>query len=75
MISWRRSDENNVSNWQSARVTEEQFEILNIAENGQYDIQLYAVSFSGKKTDIISTVYRERYDDAAVLSYLSDGRW
>ncbi|HGP2481155.1 TPA: phage tail protein, partial [Salmonella enterica] len=57
-ISWRRSDENNVSNWQSARVTEEQFEILNIAENGQYDIQLYAVSFSGKKTDIISTVYQ-----------------
>ncbi|MFP2268196.1 TipJ family phage tail tip protein [Citrobacter braakii] len=56
-ISWRRSDENNVSNWQSARVTEEQFEILNIAENGQYDIQLYAVSFSGKKTDIVSTVY------------------
>ncbi|EIB7867793.1 phage tail tip fiber protein [Klebsiella aerogenes] len=57
-ISWRRSDENNVSNWQSARVTEEQFEILSIAENGQYDIQLYAVSFSGKKTDIISTVYQ-----------------
>ncbi|MES3469436.1 phage tail tip fiber protein [Citrobacter europaeus] len=57
-ISWRRSDENNVSNWQSARVTEEQFEILNIAENGQYDIQLYAVSFSGKKTDIISIVYQ-----------------
>lgn len=57
-ISWRRSDENNVSNWQSARVTEEQFEILNIAENGQYDIQLYAVSFSGKKTDIVSTVYQ-----------------
>lgn len=57
-ISWRRSDENNVSNWQSARVTEEQFEILNIAENGKYDIQLYAVSFSGKKTDIISTVYQ-----------------
>ncbi|ELK9319106.1 DUF1983 domain-containing protein [Salmonella enterica] len=57
-ISWRRSDENNVSNWQSARVTEEQYEIINIAENGQYDIQLYAVSFSGKKTEIISTVYK-----------------
>ncbi|EDW1409349.1 DUF1983 domain-containing protein, partial [Salmonella enterica subsp. enterica] len=57
-ISWRRSDENNVSNWQSARVTEEQYEITNIAENGQYDIQLYAVSFSGKKTEIISTVYK-----------------
>ncbi|EBQ6102615.1 host specificity protein J [Salmonella enterica subsp. enterica serovar Ibadan] len=57
-ISWRRSDENNVSNWQSARVNEEQYEIENIAENGQYDIQLYAVSFSGKKTEIISTVYK-----------------
>ncbi|WBM73005.1 phage tail protein (plasmid) [Buttiauxella sp. WJP83] len=57
-ISWRRSDENNVSNWQSARVTEEQYEIVNVAENGQYDFQLYAVSFGGKKTEIISTVYK-----------------
>lgn len=57
-ISWRRSDEGNVSNWQSARVTEEQYEIINIAENGQYDIELYAVSFSGKKTEVISTVYQ-----------------
>ncbi|ELP3564396.1 host specificity protein J, partial [Escherichia coli] len=54
-ISWRRSDENNVSNWQSARVTEEQYEIVNVAENGRYDFQLYAVSFNGKKTEIIST--------------------
>ncbi|MGA5958068.1 phage tail protein [Escherichia coli] len=57
-ISWRRSDENNVSNWQSARVTEEQYEIVNVAENGCYDFQLYAVSFNGKKTEIISTVYQ-----------------
>lgn len=58
LISWRRSDENNVSNWQSARVTEEQYEIVNVAENGRYDFQLYAVSFNGKKTEIISTVYQ-----------------
>ncbi|HHU2958658.1 TPA: host specificity protein J, partial [Escherichia coli] len=57
-ISWRRSDENNVSNWQSACVTEEQYEIVNVAENGRYDFQLYAVSFNGKKTEIISTVYQ-----------------
>ncbi|EKB4984791.1 DUF1983 domain-containing protein [Escherichia coli] len=57
-ISWRRSDANNVSNWQSARVTEEQYEIVNVAENGRYDFQLYAVSFNGKKTEIISTVYK-----------------
>ena len=57
-ISWRRSDESNVSNWQSARVTEEQYEIVNVAENGRYDFQLYAVSFNGKKTEIISTVYQ-----------------
>ncbi|EPU9801121.1 host specificity protein J, partial [Escherichia coli] len=57
-ISWRRSDENNVSNWQSARVTEEQYEIVNVAENGRYDFQLYAVSFNGKKTEIISAVYQ-----------------
>ncbi|WP_227899548.1 phage tail protein [Escherichia coli] len=57
-ISWRRSDANDVSNWQSARVTEEQYEIVNVAENGRYDFQLYAVSFNGKKTEIISTVYK-----------------
>ncbi|EHX8485645.1 phage tail protein [Escherichia coli] len=57
-ISWRRSDESNVSNWQSARVTEEQYEIVNVVENGRYDFQLYAVSFNGKKTEIVSTVYQ-----------------
>ncbi|ELD1608246.1 DUF1983 domain-containing protein (plasmid) [Escherichia coli] len=56
-ISWRRSDQNNISNLQSAKVTEEQFEILNVAENGRYDIQVYAVSFSGRRTDAISLVY------------------
>lgn len=57
-VSWRRSDAGNVSNWKSQRVIEEQFEIRDIAENGQYDFQVYAVSVSGRKTDTISTTYK-----------------
>lgn len=57
-VSWRRSDEGYVSNWQSARATEEQYEIVNVAENGRYDFQLYSVSFGGKKSEIITAVYQ-----------------
>ncbi|HBR4033134.1 TPA: DUF1983 domain-containing protein [Klebsiella pneumoniae] len=57
-VSWRRSDEGNVSNWLSARATEEQYEIVNVAENGRYDFQLYSVSFGGKKSEIITAVYQ-----------------
>lgn len=57
-VSWRRSDEGNVSNWQSARATEEQYEIVNVAENGRYDFRLYSVSFGGKKSEIITAVYQ-----------------
>lgn len=57
-VSWRRSDAGNISNWKSQRVTEEQFEIRDVAENGQYDFQVYAVSVSGRKTDTLSTTYK-----------------
>ncbi|HFF3732073.1 TPA: phage tail tip fiber protein [Klebsiella pneumoniae] len=57
-ISWRRSDAGNVSNWKSERVTEEQFELRGVAENGQYDFQVYAVSVGGRKTDPISITYK-----------------
>ncbi|WP_370516508.1 MULTISPECIES: phage tail tip fiber protein [Klebsiella] len=57
-ISWRRSDAGNVSNWKSQRVTEEQFELREVAENGQYDFQVYAVSVGGRKTDPISITYK-----------------
>lgn len=57
-ISWRRSDAGNVSNWKSERVTEEQFELRDVAEKGQYDFQVYAVSVGGRKTDPISITYK-----------------
>lgn len=57
-ISWRRSDAGNVSNWKSERVTEEQFELRGVAEKGQYDFQVYAVSVGGRKTDPISITYK-----------------
>ncbi|MEI6934213.1 hypothetical protein ACOQLP_30900, partial [Klebsiella pneumoniae] len=37
---------------------EEQYEIVNVAENGRYDFQLYSVSFGGKKSEIITAVYQ-----------------
>ncbi|MHC1149328.1 phage tail tip fiber protein, partial [Klebsiella pneumoniae] len=43
---------------QSVRATEEQYEIVNVAENGRYDFQLYSVSFGGKKSEIITAVYQ-----------------
>ncbi|MFW8395510.1 hypothetical protein, partial [Klebsiella pneumoniae] len=46
-VSWRRSDAGNVSNWQTAKVNEEQFEVKPVAESGKYDFQVYGVSVSG----------------------------
>lgn len=57
-VSYRRSDAGNVGNWVSVKVNEEQFELLPVAENGQYDFQVYGVSFSGRKTKILSTTYK-----------------
>ncbi|VGD33950.1 putative phage tail protein [Klebsiella pneumoniae] len=57
-VSWRRSDAGNVSNWQTAKVNEEQFEVKPVAENGKYDFQVYGVSVSGRKTEILSTTYQ-----------------
>lgn len=57
-ISWRRSDAGNVSNWQTAKVNEEQFEVKPVAESGKYDFQVYGVSVSGRKTEILSTTYQ-----------------
>ena len=57
-VSWRRSDADNVSNWQTAKVNEEQFEVKPVAESGKYDFQVYGVSVSGRKTEILSTTYQ-----------------
>lgn len=57
-VSWRRSDAGNVSNWQTAKVNEEQFEVKPVAESGKYDFQVYGVSVSGRKTEILSTTYQ-----------------
>ncbi|SSK05533.1 phage tail tip fiber protein [Klebsiella pneumoniae] len=57
-VSWRRSDAGNVSNWQTAKVNEEQFEVKPVAESGKYDFQVYGVSVSGRKTEILSATYQ-----------------
>ncbi|HHT4259118.1 TPA: phage tail tip fiber protein [Klebsiella variicola] len=58
MVSWRRSDDEGLSNWVNQRVTEEQFELRGVAEDGQYDFQVYAISVGGRNTDPISITYK-----------------
>lgn len=57
-VSWRRSDAAGLSNWQSQRVTDEQFELKNVAENGQYDFQVFGISVGGRKTEVLSATYQ-----------------
>lgn len=57
-VSWRRSDAAGLSGWKSQRVTDEQFELKNVAENGQYDFQVFGVSVGGRKTEVISATYK-----------------
>ncbi|WP_171999577.1 phage tail protein [Cronobacter sp. JZ38] len=55
VLRYRRSDV--VENWVTTEVKTEQFEILNAAENGMYDIELYSISATGRRSSVISMVY------------------
>ncbi|WP_434527313.1 phage tail tip fiber protein [Photorhabdus asymbiotica] len=39
-------------------VREEQYDILSGAENGEYDIEVYAISMTGRRTATITTTYK-----------------
>ncbi|MDV1943940.1 TipJ family phage tail tip protein [Enterobacter kobei] len=55
VLRYRRSDV--VEDWVTTEVKTEQFDILNAAENGMYDIELYSISATGRRSSIISMVY------------------
>ena len=57
------------------RVTEEQYEIVNVAENGRYDFQLYAVSFNGKNRDYQYRLSGVGHNDTAGCPNVINGRW
>ncbi|MGS0629937.1 MULTISPECIES: phage tail tip fiber protein [Photorhabdus] len=56
ILRWRRSDV--VEGWKTIEVTEEQYDILSVAENGEYDIEVYAISMTGRRTATITTTYK-----------------
>lgn len=55
VLRYRRSDV--VEDWVTTEVKAEQFDILNAAENGMYDIELYSISATGRRSSVISMVY------------------
>lgn len=55
VLRYRRSDV--VEDWVTTEVKTEQFDILNAAENGMYDIELYSISATGRRSSVISMVY------------------
>ncbi|MFY7313841.1 phage tail tip fiber protein [Enterobacter cloacae complex sp. IR5412] len=55
VLRYRRSDV--VEDWVTTEVNTEQFDILNAAENGMYDIELYSISATGRRSSVISMVY------------------
>lgn len=55
VLRYRRSDV--VEDWVTTEIKTEQFDILNAAENGMYDIELYSISATGRRSSVISMVY------------------
>lgn len=55
VLRYRRSDV--VEDWVTTEVKTEQYDILNAAENGMYDIELYSISATGRRSSVISMVY------------------
>lgn len=55
VLRYRRSDV--VEDWVIVQIKDEQYDILNAAESGTYDIEVYSVSVTGRRSSVISTVY------------------
>lgn len=55
VLRYRRSDV--VDNWTVAELSDNQYEILNVADNARYDIEVFAISITGRKTAADSLVY------------------
>nr|WP_038234176.1 phage tail protein [Xenorhabdus szentirmaii] len=56
VVRYRRSDV--IDNWILMEVTDNQCEILNVADNANYDIEVFAISITGRRTETLVTVYK-----------------
>lgn len=56
ILRYRRSDV--VSDWVKVETTDEQCDIFNVAESGTYDIEVYSISVTGRRSGVISAVYK-----------------
>lgn len=54
-IRYRRSDV--VDNWTVVEVFDTQYEILNVQQGAKYDVEVFAISITGRKTNAIVSTY------------------
>lgn len=54
-VRYRRSDV--VDNWTTVEVLDSQYEILNVSQGAKYDVEVFAISITGRKTETISSTY------------------
>ncbi|MEY1428544.1 phage tail protein [Providencia manganoxydans] len=54
-IRYRRSDV--VDNWAVVEVFDTQYEILNVQQDAKYDVEVFAISITGRKTNAIASTY------------------
>ncbi|WP_052956431.1 phage tail tip fiber protein [Moellerella wisconsensis] len=55
-IRYRRSDI--IDNWRQLQLTDSQYEILSVPDKSSYDIEVFALSVTGKRTESISRTYK-----------------
>ncbi|MEI9600101.1 phage tail protein [Moellerella wisconsensis] len=55
-IRYRRSDI--IDNWHQLQLTDSQYEILSVPDKSSYDIEVFALSVTGKRTESISRTYK-----------------
>nr|AKG47484.1 Fibronectin type III domain protein [Pectobacterium carotovorum] len=54
-VRYRRSDV--VDNWTAIEVLDSQYEIVNVSQGSKYDVEVFAVSIMGRKTETIALTY------------------
>ncbi|PHM69462.1 phage tail protein [Xenorhabdus sp. KJ12.1] len=55
VLRYRRSDV--VDNWVRMELTDNQCEILNVVDSARYDIEVFAISITGRKTETLAATY------------------
>ncbi|KLU17214.1 host specificity protein J [Xenorhabdus sp. GDc328] len=55
VLRYRRSDV--VDNWIRMELTDNQCEILNVVDSARYDIEVFAISITGRKTETLAATY------------------